>query len=135
MRTDDLIAAARECLGTPFRHQGRLVGVGLDCVGVVVHALQAVGIDVIDQRGYGDVPSNGLLESAIEQQPTLVRVTTIMPGDILLMRMLGQPTHVALFTGDTIIHAYDAIGKCCQHRLDARWASRVVRIYRVKETV
>ena len=29
-----VIAAARQCLGTPFRHQGRLLSFGLDCAGV-----------------------------------------------------------------------------------------------------
>lgn len=133
MISDDIIAAARECLGTPFRHQGRVVGVGLDCVGVVIHALQMVGIDVVDQRGYGTVPFNGQLEAAIAQQPALMAVPTMMPGDILLMKMVGQPTHVALFTGDTVIHAYEAVGKCCEHRLDSRWKARIVRLYRVKE--
>jgi hypothetical protein len=26
MTADDILAAARQCLGTPFRHQGRLIG-------------------------------------------------------------------------------------------------------------
>lgn len=132
MLVDDFITAARGCLGTPFRHQGRVVGVGLDCVGVVVHAMQSVGIEVVDQRGYGMVPFNGLLESAIDQQPSLAQVTMAVAGDIVLMRMPAQPTHVAVFTGDGIIHAYEAAGKCCEHRLDSRWAARIVRVYRLK---
>ena len=32
----DVVAAAREWLGTPFHHQARLRGVGVDCVGLVI---------------------------------------------------------------------------------------------------
>ncbi len=133
MVTDDIISAARECIGTPFRHQGRVLGVGLDCVGVVIHALQSVGVSIIDQCGYGRTPCNGLLEAAIGAHSELIKVFTFMPGDILLMRILKQPTHVAVFTGDTIIHAYEAVGKCCEHRLDSRWATCIVCSYRLKD--
>ena len=30
---DDIVAAAREYLDTPFVHQGRVKGVGIDCAG------------------------------------------------------------------------------------------------------
>ena len=36
MTSADIIAIARACLGTPFRHQGRIPGVALDCAGLVV---------------------------------------------------------------------------------------------------
>ena len=39
----NMIAAARACLGTPFHHQGRMPGVGLDCIGLVIVALARCG--------------------------------------------------------------------------------------------
>ena len=41
-----IVAAARACIGTPFRPQGRLPGVGLDCIGLAAWAVRAVGIEV-----------------------------------------------------------------------------------------
>ncbi len=37
-QVDAAIAAARTCLGTPFHHQGRAPGVGLDCIGLDHHS-------------------------------------------------------------------------------------------------
>jgi cell wall-associated NlpC family hydrolase len=41
----NMVLAARECLGTPFQHQGRVPGVGLDCVGVAIYAAREVGLN------------------------------------------------------------------------------------------
>lgn len=55
MRADplEILGAARSMLGTPFHHQGRLPGVGLDCAGLIVCAFRAVGVELIDLQGYG----------------------------------------------------------------------------------
>jgi cell wall-associated NlpC family hydrolase len=135
MTADDIIAAARECIGTPFAHQGRVVGVGLDCAGVAVHAVRALGVDVLDFAGYGRTPNKGHLAAAMDAQPMLERVPNIVArsaGDILLMRFLGEPQHVGICTGGGIIHAYEAVGTCCEHDICAKWAARIVRVYRVK---
>jgi cell wall-associated NlpC family hydrolase len=135
MTADDIVAAARECLGTPFAHQGRVVGVGLDCAGVAVHAVRAAGFDVMDVPGYGRTPNKGHLAAALDGQPALERVFNTADraaGDILLMRFLGEPQHVGVCTGSGIIHAYEAVGGCCEHDICAKWAARIVRVYRVK---
>ncbi len=130
---EEMVAAAREYLGTPFRHQGRLLGVGVDCAGVVVHAVRSCGIDVDDVVGYGPTPNKGLLEQTLESHSALINVnkTEIASGDILLMSFAREPQHLAIFTGDGIVHAYEAAGKCCEHGLDHAWRSRIVQAYRV----
>jgi len=135
MTAEDVVAAARECLGTPFAHQGRVVGVGLDCAGLAVHAVRAAGIDVLDFAGYGRTPNRGHLAAAMDAQPMLERVDSMADraaGDILLMRFLGEPQHVGICTGAGIIHAYEAVGMCCEHDLCSKWVKRIVRVYRVK---
>ena len=135
MTADDIVAAARACIGTPFAHQGRLVGVGMDCAGVVIHAVRSIGIEAIDVLGYGRTPNKNQLAAALDAQPALERVWNIADrkaGDILLMRFLGEPQHVAICTGDGAIHAYEAVGACCEHRICSKWANRIVRVYRVK---
>lgn len=130
MTPAEIIASARKCLDTPFRHQGRIVGRGLDCAGVLDFVATDHGCQVIDVQGYARTPHAGLLESALDAQPYLVAVRDRKPGDVLLMRFAREPQHIAIFTGETIIHSYEAVGKCCEHDLTPEWARRIVRVYR-----
>ena len=132
MTPAQIIAAARACIGTPFRHQGRLLGFGLDCAGVAVHVARSLGVGVIDISNYGRVPYGGQIERALDSQPDLERVATRQPGDLLLMRFASDPQHLAICAGPTIIHAYEAAGKCCEHLLSPAWASRIMRVYRFR---
>lgn len=131
MTPDAIIAAARSAIGTPFRHQGRTASKALDCAGLVIHVARTVGIEHADVSGYARRPSGGLLESTLDEQPNLTRVFDMRPGDILLMRFSGDPQHMAILTADdTIVHAYAAGRKVCEHRFSAEWRARVVRVYR-----
>jgi len=129
----EIITAARQCVGTPFRHQGRSLDTGLDCAGVALHVANVVGRDALDVTGYGRAPANGQLESALDIQPGLVRVLDIaarQPGDLLLMRFAREPQHLAVLVGENIVHAYANAGRCVEHRLDDAWSRRIVRVYR-----
>jgi cell wall-associated NlpC family hydrolase len=135
MTVDDILAAARECLETPFRHQGRIVGIGLDCAGVVVHVCRRLGLDIADVEGYGRTPTERTLERALASQPTLCRVhdhSERRPADVLLLRFARDPQHVAILGHGTIIHAYELAGKCCEHRLSSFWSARIVAVYRFR---
>src|SRR3546814_6225898 len=52
MTGDKIASAARACIGTPFRPQGRLAGVGLDCIGLAAVAVRAGGTDVEPPSDY-----------------------------------------------------------------------------------
>jgi cell wall-associated NlpC family hydrolase len=130
MQANKIIKYARECLGTPYVHQGRMIGRGLDCAGVIVHVAKRLGFDPIELPGYSPSPSDGLLELSADAQPYLMRVNTMQAGDVLMMRFVGDPQHVGIFTGDNLIHSYMQIDRVVEHTLDKKWAARVVRIYR-----
>jgi cell wall-associated NlpC family hydrolase len=128
---DDIIAAARSALGTPFRHQGREVGRGLDCAGLICHVCDTLGIAYSDQTRYARQPSGGLLESALDGHQCIERVQgSPMPGDLLLLRFAGEPQHLAIFTGTNMIHAHQPLGKVCEHGFTGPWPRRLVRVYR-----
>lgn len=130
MTANQIIATAREQVGTPFRHQGRVPGKALDCAGLVVHVAAALGMDYVDSSSYGRSPANGLLETALDGQPCLVRETRLpQAGDLLLMRFAKEPQHLALCAGDTLIHAWQQAGHVCEHGFTDEWQSRVVRVY------
>lgn len=127
-----IIAAARECIGTPFAHQGRILNRALDCAGVAVHAACSVGLEVSEPAAYSRLPNAAMLEWWLDNQTFLERVTDMQPADLLLMRFTGEPQHLAVFTGDTIVHAYQSIGRVVEHGLDAKWRRRIVRVYRFR---
>lgn len=129
----EILAAARQCVGAPFRHQGRSLETGIDCAGVALHVATAIGWRPIDHEGYGRTPANGQLEAMLEAQPCLERVTEIedrQTGNLLLIRFAGEPQHLAVLAGENIIHAYASIGRCVEHRMDLAWSRRIVRVYR-----
>lgn len=130
MTANQIIATAREQVGTPFRHQGRMPGKALDCAGLIVHVAATLGMDYVDSQAYGRSPANGLLESALDGQPCLVREDRqARAGDLLLMRFAREPQHLALCAGDTIIHAWQQAGHVCEHGFTGEWQSRIVRVY------
>lgn len=132
MTATEILAAARACLGTPFLHQGRIPGVALDCAGLVVAVAAAIGADYIDQTGYGRLPIDNLLTAALDAQPCLERVADRRPGDVLVLRLGADPQHLAIAGADTLIHCWETVGSVCEHALDAKWAARIVRIYRFR---
>lgn len=132
MTADQIIASARGAIGTPFRHQGRVVGRALDCAGLILHVCSELGISYTDVPAYGHTPHRGLLEATLESQPVVYRVYEKQPGDILLMKFTGEPQHLAIYAGGTIIHSYANARKVCEHDLTKEWDDRIVRIYRFK---
>lgn len=132
MTVDDVLLAARSCLETPFRHQGRIPGEALDCAGLIVVIAQSLGVEYFDPQGYGRHPANGMLERALDLQPCLERVSVKQTGDVLLLRIGREPMHLAILANDTLIHAYSDTGKVCEHDLTEQWARRIVRVYRFK---
>jgi cell wall-associated NlpC family hydrolase len=133
MTSDDIINAARSQLGTPFRHQGRVPGLALDCAGLAAYVAKSLGCDYNEWPGYGRTPHRGLLQSVLDNQPCLVRVNDRQPGDLLLMKWNKEPMHVAICAGATVIHSYQAVGKVCEHDLDTEWQKRIVAVYRFKD--
>jgi NlpC/P60 family putative phage cell wall peptidase len=125
-----MIAAARAALGTPFHHQGRAAGIGLDCIGLVIVGLRAAGIEVHDRSDYGRRPDgNSLVVALILHGASPVSV--MRPGDILLFRYDRQPQHAALATGpDRMIHSFAPAGKVIETSLGLYWQHRLTGIYR-----
>jgi len=135
MTPDDVISAARLALGTPFGHQGRVVGTKLDCAGLLSVTCAALGQPIADQDGYGRRPQNGLLEAALDSQPSLIRVREKpQAGDFVLMKFEDDkaPSHLGVCAGKTLIHAWAVARKVCEHDFDAEWQRRIVRVYRFR---
>jgi cell wall-associated NlpC family hydrolase len=127
-----VIDLARSQIGVKFRHQGRIPGQYLDCAGLAAYIATELGLEFNEWPGYGRTPYKGLLQAVLDEQPCLEKVSVRQPGDLLLMRFLKEPQHVAICAGATVIHSYEAVGRVCEHDLDAIWMARITAIYRFK---
>lgn len=132
------VDAAMECVGTPFKHQARLPGLGLDCAGVLVHIFKSMGLPFNDEMGYPRTPYDGQLEYILDNQPSLMRIDTSEAGegDVLVMRIRKAPQHILIHAGylrgqPYVIHGSEEHGKVVYHRIDQLVGSRVVRAYRI----
>lgn len=127
-----IIETARQWIGTPFKHQGRVRGVGVDCAGLAIGISKDLGLPVIDESGYARSPKDNAMRVLIEQQCDAI--TKIEIGALLFMPHSGT-LHLAIVSQLDpiyIIHAYQPAGKVVEHRLDSKWLRRVAKIYRVR---
>jgi hypothetical protein len=139
-RGADIVAAARRWLGTPFQHQGRLLGVAVDCAGVATEAARALGLETCDACDYHRQPDGKTLERLCDEHMARVPYGAPMElGDVLLMRIAREPQHLAIVSAvaegraAALIHAYMEVGEVVEHSLDVRWRRRIIRAYRMRE--
>ena len=126
---DEIIKEARTYLETPFHHQARVKGVGIDCAGLIVAPLLHVGITVYDAPAYSRMP-HGVLKPIIEKYCT--KTTDPQPGDLYLFTYIhNQPQHLAWVTGKGMLHACARSKKVVEHGFDERWQKRLVATYRI----
>ena len=137
MTQAEILNAARDWLGTPYRHQASRKHIGTDCLGLIRGVWREL---------YGDEPEappaytpdwaetlaeDSLLDAA-RRYLTEIPIGEARDGDILLFRMgLGCPAkHAAILTGaDRIIHAY--WGRAvCETRLVPWWRRRIAAAFR-----
>ena len=127
----EFIAEARTWVGTPFHANQWAKGIGADCIGFIYGAAVAVGIGVQEKVLAYPIRPNGRLKPYLDRH--LVRVDEPRPGDVLLMAFDREPHHLAIYAGDTIIHAYLQARKCVEQPMVKYWGERVRGIYRFRE--
>lgn len=138
MDTQVFLAEARSYVaeGVKFRHQGRSRN-GVDCAGLLVVCAKAAGVELIDNPAYGRQPTDqGLRAYLVRNFGEPVAKADMQPGDVVLMRFRGEPSHVALigdylYGGLSLIHSYARVKRCVEHRIDAEWNDRIVEVFRV----
>lgn len=139
---DQIIEEAKTWIGTPIQHQGRLKGVGVDCVGFVSGVFMALGCKVRYRHNYSKLPDGDELLSVLRDNLHEIEVRNIQKGDIVVFKgVYGRPQHLAFIDGYpidgevSIIHSYWTVGKIVQHRLDPKWRRRIVTAFRYSELV
>lgn len=132
------IAAARTLRDarTRFRHQGRNA-LGVDCAGLLVYGMAAVGRTLKDADGYGRLPYKERLEGLLRENfgEPLELTAPLEEGDVVLLKMVGDPSHVGIITrypsgGYAILHSYAQQKMVVEHRMNDEWLNYIYRAFR-----
>ena len=136
MRQEEIVSAARAWLGTPYRHQASLKGVGADCLGL----LRGVWRDLYGAEPEPLPPYTPDWAEALKTETLLMAarkhliecpIGDAQTGDVLLFRMgLGHPAkHCAILSEpDRIVHAYWG-RSVCETRLVPWWRRRIAAAF------
>lgn len=120
LRQAAMVAAVRAAVGTRFRAQGRLPGVGLDCVGVALLAAAAGGGRILPEAYALGGDHAGRIEpvlAAVGCRP----VASAAPGDVLLIAPTARQRHLAVVTPTGVVHAHAGVGRVVEGPLDPGW--------------
>lgn len=128
MTAEDIAAAARGWIGTPYRHQASTLGAGCDCLGLI----RGVWRDVVGDEPWIVPPyrrrsSEGLVEAA---QRWLVP-GEIAVGAVVLFRLHRSepPRHCGIMVTDSrLVHAQERLG-VVEADLSEAWRRRIAGVF------
>lgn len=154
----DIVALARAWLGTPYRHQASLKGVGCDCLGLVrgIYA-EAYGRPAETpppySRDWAEAARRETMIEAAERHLIRIDVSSATAGDVVIFRLRtgamakhcgvlslsGAPgvrpavAHLAVGPEESIqarmIHAMEG-APVCEVRLSPWWQRRIAAAFR-----
>ena len=136
-----VIAIAESWIGTPYRHQASLKGVGCDCLGL----LRGIWRELYGQEPETPAPYapdwaerggvERLAEAACRHLGPPLATADALPGDVLLFRWRPgmAAKHLGILAGaGRFIHAYEQAG-VVSSPLTPSWARRIAAVHRFPE--
>ena len=130
-----IVQEALSWLGTPYHHQGRVKGCGVDCGTLLCEVFEAVKlIEHYDPRPYPpDWHLHQLGQRYLEHvQKMCYEVDDPQPGDIVLYQFGKCVSHGAIvIKWPQIIHSYIRQGVILQDGTKGSLSKRIVGFYRV----
>ena len=138
-RQDRIVMEARSWIGTPYRHQASLKGVGCDCLGL----LRGVWREVMGQEpelpppyspDWAEAGADTLVAAARRYLVEIDR-HEILPGDVLLFRWRDNlpAKHCAVATSPSrMIHAHDG-ASVVEVALCSWWRRHLAHAFRFPE--
>ncbi len=146
-----VIEKAREYVGSPYRHQGRVKHKAIDCLGLIACVAEELGI--VDPSGqpilrnqHLDYPPTGDSKRLLAEfcEPRLVERKDIQLGSILALKLAKEPIHLAICASLggslSMIQVCSALprlgtrhlpggGSVAEHVMDHAWKQRICRIF------
>lgn len=129
---EQILIEARSWIGTPYHHQGRLKGVGVDCAGVMFGVGHRLGILIGDTNNYGKIPLGNKMKGILLEFIDEISVEEAQPGDIGVFTFSKYAQHIGILTDGGVIHSYEAAGKCVEHQLNNNFAMKLIAAYQFR---
>jgi cell wall-associated NlpC family hydrolase len=119
------VAAARAAIDTRFRPQGRMPGLGLDCIGVALLAIGGAGLPLPPLPAYVLGGDHGDLVVATCRLIGLRRrrrgLQRARPGDLIIFQLGIGNRHVGVLSNAGIIHAHAGLRRVVEGPLPPEW--------------
>lgn len=118
---EQLVTEAREWVGVPFLHQGRS-RFGADCLGFVAASLAHLGSRILLDHlpnNYSRNPQALLIRGLT----SLCQKIDLEPGALVIFQFPQTefPSHAAIYTGESIIHAFEREKKIVETGYGQPW--------------
>jgi NlpC/P60 family putative phage cell wall peptidase len=132
-----IIAEARSWIGTPYRHQASLKGVGCDCLGLVRGVWREL-IGAEPERAppyapdWAEASGDESLAQAATRHLIAVPIDSFAPADVVLFRWRTHlpAKHAAIVTApDLMVHAHDGAA-VAEVALAPWWRRRLAYAFR-----
>jgi cell wall-associated NlpC family hydrolase len=111
-----IVNAVRSALGTPWVHQGRFAGRGLDCIGLALIAARAAGEITPAQEAtipnYGVIPHKNVFYHFMQDNLAYTPEEDALVGDLVLMCWRSWPMHVGVLVDGpqhTLVAPFDIV--------------------------
>jgi cell wall-associated NlpC family hydrolase len=150
-----LIAKGREFVRTPYLHQGRVKGRGIDCIGLVLMSCQELGmhdvagapiagtgheLEALDPRYriYPEFPADEFIHQEFKRRAIEKPIEKLAAGDLVTLRILRLASHCGIVSDLQgrlgLIHCYRTVGKVTEHVLDGKWQKRIAGVFSLPKT-
>ncbi len=138
---DEIVSAARSWIGTPYRHQASLKGVGCDCLGFLRGVWREVQGSEPElpppySADWAEAGRSETLADAARRHLVEVPFDDIAPGDVLLFRWRAHlpAKHCAILTApERMIHAHDG-ATVAEVYFASWWRRRLAYAFRFPES-
>lgn len=136
---EEIVAAARSFIDTPWVHQGRLPGRGLDCVGVPVmvgKTLALPAFDIYETPPYHEMAKWNEFLGHFRAQLEEIDRRSARPGDVLCFRQFRYPCHCGIMSGPGIadeprfVHSYRRRGRVVEEHYTDQWKNLTMAAFR-----
>lgn len=127
----DVIAAARETLGTRWVHQGRPVAPpagSTDCVGVVLYCMRKLGVSDFEPPTYQRSAKWHEFLHYFQDHLQQIDIRDAVPGDVLCFRQEVYPCHCGILTNRAaddlplrFVHGYALRRKVVEEAYTDEW--------------
>lgn len=136
---DQVIAAARLWLGTPYVHQASVLGAGCDCLGLArgvwreLHGPEPVTPPPYT-RDWGEAGGEEVLAAAARRFMVQIPLAEAAPGALILFRMArnAPAKHCGIRSETGLIHAYEGAG-VIEEPWSAIWARKAAFAFHYPE--